>query len=279
VASLSTDERKVIETRARAVADEPGGIFETAYAAEYLSSHIPNPWVAYAFASRTLDALARRHGRAVVAKNFFFILMEMKKSLQSWLERTSREVFKRMLAADTMRLMLVANNSYRLPQELSLPPTTPLLNRYHLPLQRSLFEYVPADSVNNLEKQVAYFLDDQEKLYFWYRNLAKSDYGLQAWRKERIYADFIFTVFRDRTQGAGKVYVLETKGEHLAGNKDTEYKRSVFDLCNELLKSAKPLAASAGIAAPDNIEYRLVMEDEWERELRSMFEDHNKLTR
>jgi type III restriction enzyme len=157
-----------------------------------------------------------------------------------------------------------------LPQEVELHPTTPLLNRYHQPLQKSLFDFVPVDSVNTLEKNVVYFLEDQDKLYFWYRNIVRNDYGLQAWRKDKIYADFIFTIYDKSKKDVGKVYVLETKGEHLAGNRDTEYKRSVFDLCNQLLKRATLSSIKNGDICSE-VEYKVVTEDEWQRELRNVF--------
>jgi hypothetical protein len=87
--------------------------------------------------------------------------------LSLWLDQEARKIFELMLQKDQIRLMLIKNQSYRLPQELELRPTTPLLNRYHKPLQKSLFDFVPADSVNTLEKNVVYFLEDQDKLYFW----------------------------------------------------------------------------------------------------------------
>jgi len=274
VASLSDDEKKVIEIQNKYVEENCSGFFNITYAVEYLSSIIPNPWVAYELVNKVFSGLEKKYNKELVAKNLFLILAELKKKLSLWLDQEARKIFELMLQKDQIRLMLIKNQSYRLPQELELRPTTPLLNRYHKPLQKSLFDFVPADSVNTLEKNVVYFLEDQDKLYFWYRNIARNDYGLQAWRKDKIYADFIFTIYDKTRRDVGKVYVLETKGEHLAGNRDTEYKKSVFNLCNQLLNKAVSNFIDKDEIYP-NLEYKIVTEDEWQNELINVFLDKN----
>ena len=83
---------------------------------------------------------------------------------------------------------------------------------------------------------MATYLDRQERLFFWYRNRARKDYYVQGWKRGRIYADFVVTLRPDEPDADDafhRVYVLETKGLHLKHATDTEYKRSVFDLCSE----------------------------------------------
>ena len=47
---------------------------------------------------------------------------------------------------------------------------------------------------------MASFLDEQSRLYFWYRNIPHHGYYVQGWQKPRIYADFIFTAHpKDKT--------------------------------------------------------------------------------
>ena len=60
---------------------------------------------------------------------------------------------------------------------------------------------------------------------WWHRNVARADYGLQGWKRGRIYPDFIFAT--GGNAGKGRVVVLETKGDHLQ-NPDTDYKRAVL---------------------------------------------------
>ena len=52
-----------------------------------------------------------------------------------------------------------------------------------------------------------------------------TQYGLQGWKKAKIYPDFIFAV---QTEGdSSRITVLETKGDQL-DNLDTAYKREVI---------------------------------------------------
>ena len=83
---------------------------------------------------------------------------------------------------------------------------------------------------------MATFLDQQERVFFWYRNRARHDYYVQSWKRGRIYADFIFTLKPDDPDAADpfhQVFVVETKGLHPKEAADTEYKRSVFDICSQ----------------------------------------------
>ena len=64
---------------------------------------------------------------------------------------------------------------------------------------------------------------------------------MQGWKPRRIYADFIVTLRGDdagEDDGFHEVFVVETKGVHLKASEDTEYKRSVFDICSEHARKA-----------------------------------------
>lgn len=67
-----------------------------------------------------------------------------------------------------------------------------------------------------------------------------------------------------------KVFVLETKGSHLAGSDDTEYKRSMLDLCSEL--AVETDWAQLGFLDDDQrFVFDLVDEDNWKSQLNSLF--------
>ena len=58
-----------------------------------------------------------------------------------------------------------------------------------------------------------------------HRNVARTQYGIQGWKKAKIYPDFIFAVHHE---GKAKcISVLETKGDQL-DNLDTAYKREIL---------------------------------------------------
>lgn len=73
-------------------------------------------------------------------------------------------------------------------------------------------------------------LDGNAAINWWHRNVARFHYGLQCWKRGRIYPDFIFAVQRnDKTR---RIVALETKGDHLK-NPDTDYKRDVLAYLSE----------------------------------------------
>ena len=162
---------------------------------------------------------------------------------------------------------------FKLPKKISVPANTEYLRRPDgSPMQMSLFEFVAKDSfTEGLEKPVAYFLDDPSRLFFWYRNEVKHDYGIQAWKKGKIYPDFIFTVTDEKNKDkVNKVYIVETKGDQLVGNLDTKYKESVFDVCNRYAKKM-PIDALDFAMKEREIEYEVIYGSEWEKKLSELF--------
>ena len=96
-----------------------------------------------------------------------------------------------------------------------------------------------------------------------------------GWKRGRIYADFIFTLKPgerdepDRGDEYHQVFVVETKGLHLGGSKDTAYKRSVFDLCSRHAKQ-QDWAEFAPAMRGRIMRFEIVDEDEWEQRLNAM---------
>ena len=133
----------------------------------------------------------------------------------------------------------------------------------------NLFDRTDENELNALENRVATFLDQQERLFFWYRNRARQDYYVQGWKRGKIYADFIFTLKPDDPNAADpfhQVSVVETKGLHLKEAADTEYKRSVFDICSQHATRrdwADFVPAMRGRA----MSFEVVDEAEWQRRL------------
>jgi type III restriction enzyme len=200
-------------------------------------------------------------------------LEELRKRLEAERDRLAEEVFNSLLDEDKMRFMVVLHDlgMNRLPKKIEVPKSLVRATRLDgNQFELNLFDPVPLDSLNSLEREVATFLDEQSKLYFWYRNIPHHGYFVQGWQKSRIYADFIFT-----TQGTGngkkgyrKVFVLETKGKHLK-NENTDYKKSVFALCNEHAKRTN-WNELAPTMRDKEINYEVVFQDEWQRRLNEL---------
>ena len=65
------------------------------------------------------------------------------------------------------------------------------------------------------------------------------------------------------------MFVVETKGLHLKGNEDTDYKRSVFDVCSGQA-SKKDWAEFVPAMRNKVVRFEIVDEEEWEKRLNAM---------
>ena len=287
---LSLEERRDVELRAgldeqlTGLVGQSGGLsggalsIDCAYAAGHLLDTVPNPWIGYEFVERVFrEILARRKGEEkLVANNLVFILEELRKRLEGERDRLAQRVFDNLLDEDEMRFMVVMRDlgMNRAPAKIEIPKTVRKATRLNGDqFELNLYDPVPVDTLNSLEHEVASFLDGQSQLYFWYRNIPHHGYYVQGWQKSRIYADFIFTT---QLTGNGnkdyrKVFVLETKGMHLK-NENTDYKKSVFALCNQHAKR-RTWNELVPAMKEKEITYEVVMQDEWERRLNKLLAD------
>ncbi len=247
-----------------------------AFATSHLLDVMPNPWRGYELIRRTFDALLGKHPREQVVGSYVFVLDELRKHLQAERDRLSRGVFETLLDSGTMRFIVVADELgfNRLPREIQQRADSKQANRTDgSPYQRDLFERTAEDDLNELEQSVATYLDQQERLFFWYRNRPRKDYFAQGWKRGRIYADFVATLRPDEP-GLGdafhRVFVIETKGLHLKQAANTVYKRSVFDICSEHARKAD-WAEFVPAMSRIGMHFEIVDEDEWERRLNAMF--------
>jgi type III restriction enzyme len=145
-----------------------------------------------------------------------------------------------------------------------------LVSRTGGPLERSLFAPLyEGDFSSQDERDIAVYLDGEQALQWWHRNVARTQFSLQGWRREKVYPDFIFAVQRD--QGSARVVVLEMKGQHLAGNDDTEYKRKVLQLASQSFTwdTSLPAGVLEMVVQPggDTVECDLVLMTEWHTRL------------
>ena len=244
------------------------------FAASHLLDAMPNPWRGAEAARRVFGALLARHPRGRVAANYAFVLEELRKRLERERDRLSRQVFSQLLDAGTMRFLVVADDLAfnRLPRRIETSGARQANREDGGQYQRNLFDVTTEEELNGLENKVATYLDGQARLFFWYRNRSRRDYYVQGWKPGRIYADFILTLRPDEP-GVGdeyhRVFVVETKGMHLGRSEDTEYKRSVFDLCSQHARKAD---WAEFVPAMRNrvMRFEVVDEEEWKLRLNAL---------
>ena len=111
------------------------------------------------------------------------------------------------------------------------------------------------------------YLDDEKALKWWHRNVARKQYGLQGWKRAKVYPDFLFAV--QRLGKGNRIVVLETKGDQL-DNLDTAYKRNLLGQLSQNFSWDKTQAAGKLELQSENgetVECALVLMSEWKAEL------------
>ena len=204
---------------------------DPAYAVRMILDIVPNPFVGREIVGRLIGALRGRgfDDRKIggVAR---LVIEEMRKGLDEERDTRAEALFKNAVTAGRIQFRLrLDGRNWRMPSQIDT--TEPrnarqLVNSNGGPLEKSLFTPVYESEFNRDENEVAVYLDGEEALTWWHRNVARTQYGIQGWRKGKIYPDFIFAV---RPEGAvDHITVLETKGDQLNDPINTAYKREVL---------------------------------------------------
>lgn len=271
IVGLSKDTKILIEEKGR-VSKEGGLEINKVFLTRQILDIVPNSWVAYEIGKKAIDIFLENYDEKTVANNLAFVIEELRKHLTKEKDRLSEQVFRKLIEQKVLWFFLLSDRGgYKLPGRISVKKSSKLLVRHdNTPIQLSLFDSVPEEEFNELEKSVALYLDEQEKLLWWYRNLSRQDYYVQGWKKHRIYPDFILADTDDKKQDDyNKVYVVEAKGIHLK-NEDTDYKKNVFDFCNRLGQQRDWRELNLDFAQK-KFEFQVIFEDEWEARINKIF--------
>ncbi|TAH23389.1 MAG: restriction endonuclease subunit R, partial [Cytophagales bacterium] len=271
ILGLSKVEKELLAETGERVESKGTLEIDEAFLARQISEIVPNPWICYNLGKQAIELVSKKHDKETIASNFVFIIEELKKILENQKNIFAESVFKTLVTKKKLHFFLISNKGgFVLPSRIKVKSNKQLIRNDNTLIQKSLFDYVPEENINELEKSVAIYLDEQEKLLWWYRNMSRQDYHIQGWKKNKIYPDFVAAnKSKAKQEDYDTVFVLETKGIHLQ-NEDTKYKQDVFALCNEL--GAKKAWKELFDEFPDHdFEFQVVFEDEWENKINGFF--------
>ena len=202
--------------------------------ARRLSDIMPNLWQAARIAQQLYEHLrAAGETEEDIYDRRSYLAHVLREHVKSEVERQAEQVFRRKLDQDEIRFDLETREpNYRMVDsyKIQVGSNDRQLERYSEPVQLGLFEKVFEQQFDSeLEKNFAYYLDEERAIQWWHRVAARQrgEYYLQGWKRGRIYPDFV-AVTND-IAGVTRVLIFDTKGEHLEGNLDTEYKRKVLE--------------------------------------------------
>ena len=195
----------------------------------HLSDILPNPWQAARVAEQLIKHLkATGDTDADIYDRRAYLAHLLREHVKNEVEQQAEQVFHEKLRRGEIRFDLeVGQPNFRMKHHYEIQVSAndrPLLRNYER-VQLTLFEPVfERDFDSELEKKFACYLDEQKAVQWWHRVAVRQqgEYYLQGWKQGRIYPDFVAMASETR------LLIFETKGEHLIGNPDTEYKRRML---------------------------------------------------
>ena len=201
------------------------------FAVRALLDIVPNAWNAWSLVQGVLDRLgAQGLSEAAIAASLASLIERLRADLEAQRDTLAEAVFSGLVDAGRIEFSLRADaGDYELPLWLdaALPEKPRALQRADAKIvEKSLFEPFYEQMLDNaLEAEFACYLDSQSALSWWHRNVARTQYGLQGWKRNKVYPDFVFA--KVPVNGKSTLVVLETKGAHLR-NEDTAYKQRLL---------------------------------------------------
>ena len=221
--------------------------------ARRLSDIMPNLWQAARIAEELHERLkADGETEAEIYDRRSYLAHVLREHVKSEVEKQAEQVFRNKLDQAEIRFDLDTQEpNYRMVEsyEIQVGADDKPLTKYGNPVQLTLFEPVFEQQFDSeLEKKFAYYLDEEKALRWWHRVAARQrgGYYLQGWKRGRIYPDFV--AMANEVGGVTRVLIFDTKGQHLEGNLDTEYKRKVLETLEGAFNTAGKMKMSEGPA-------------------------------
>lgn len=213
------------------------------YFTRQLSAIVPNPWYAADIVSNLLAQMtAAGYSDADTYDRRSDLARKLQESIASQIERMAEQVFIAKRDAGTISFDLEhLESSYPVPQRyrITVSQRDHSLQNASQPMQKTLFGRALERDFNNLERECAYCLDNHAAIQWWHRIVErqKHEYFLRGWRRQRIFPDFI--AMAGEANSKPQLLVFESKGAHLGGNDDTQYKQKVLKILEETFNAGK----------------------------------------
>ena len=100
--------------------------------------------------------------------------------------------------------------------------------------------------------------------------VAKNDY-VQGWQKRKVYPDFLVCVDSDDLSKS-KLSILETKGDHLKGNDDTQYKRELFKVLEKYVNHSVDVGTiETASQDEEKMVFKILMEKNWKTDIQELY--------
>jgi type III restriction enzyme len=241
----------------------------------------PNPWLVWGWVDAVVQRCLQNWAESAVAASAATLIEQLRADLEAWRDTMAQQVFEDLTQAGCIEFRLRADaTDYELPSHdewLQTGKAHKLTRSDGLSdVQKSLL--VPAlqtPDMNDFEAAFAGYLDEQAALRWWHRNVAKTQYGLQGWRRHKVYPDFVFGFLSEGNES--RLVLMETKGLHL-DNEDTDYKQALLArlteaFCDERFAQAGELTLDQD--GRTQLECGLVFDRAWRADIDRRFFGQN----
>jgi type III restriction enzyme len=217
----------------------------------------------------TLETLRKRgHNEEQLYAARLDIIQDMRRLLRQQVNEAAETLFREKLKQGDIALHLHSANDpvldWEIRKTIEVIGSEFLQKKHGGDLERSLFEKLPANEFNSLEKNTAWYLDERESIRWWHRLAIKQGPGLQGWQRQRIYPDFLACM--QVTNDGYRLALLETKGKHLEGSEDTTYKERLFELLTEFADKSH-VVGELDLGKPIQMTFTMLMEDSWSQDI------------
>jgi len=246
--------------------------FDFNFAIRGLLDDIPNAWVAYSILTDYLEFLRKDDWtEEKISAQQGYLMNELRKKIRAAVDVEAQLVYEKGLADNRIIFRLTPTSGWPLPKSATIEISEGgrrLRREDDSELMKSLLVPIFDKEFNELEKPVAVFLDQHEAVLWWYRNAVRGQaYGLQGWRRQKIYPDFVIAL--EQEGEVGRWLVIETKGDQLIGNNDSLYKERLLDTLTDSNATQAALVSSQPSLFSESQPYvaSFVKESYWKRDI------------
>lgn len=240
--------------------------FDSLYLTRRISETVDNAFVARGIAETVAGTLAKQIEAEVLDQNAGYVAREIERKLVEHKRSQEKAIFEGMVKNEKLSLVVSDDDK----TGFEMPPRDFVANNIQSSYQLSLYDDVEYGSMNTLEQEVARIIEQSKNVIWWARNKTqKGWYAVQGWQRDKIRPDFVIARKNDKDE-LEFVYVVESKGEQLAGNDDTKYKEDVFNRMNAMRGNIEQVRIKTTTTKlNDRFEFELVPQGEEERRLRT----------
>ena len=255
-----------IKSRTHDVSEDVDKTVRLEFFVRQIADVIPNPWRAADIVQNALAVLRNEKGISddKIFDGRYNLAETIKHQAAKVLEKESSAVFSKKLQTGDIIFELREKSEFEMPNEITklVAEDEYRLTRHGQDMQKSRYSPIFAKEFNELEKKFAFHLDQHKAVQWWHRIVARKDYWVQGWKRNRIYLDFIVCV-EQVANNKPRMLVLDTKGMQLIGNFDTEYKEAVFKKLEEISPSAMQCGEIKSKGQKIPLFLRIIPEDDY----------------